>query len=201
MSRSSIQGYVFGYGTLADPNDWLIQRDGDRFPPTIYTHIAGYRRHWDMAADNAAPEHDNKYHADIATGARPDIKVVAMGLEEAPEIRCNGRAIPVDEQRLAWFDQREEKLYTREEILPDRIEADLGQPLWAYFPNKDSLATFEQGLEEGNVFYPAYYTRVVEDAFSAVGPEALEDYRQSTRPPRCPARDLKLVRAPGDAGI
>ena len=201
MSASELLGYVFGYGTLADPNDWLIVRGDGRFPEPTYLHVLGYRRHWDMASDNLHPRHDNKYHAEADTGERSDIRVVSLTLEESLGTRCNGVAVPVDEERLRWFDQREGKLYTRELIPPERIDADLDMPLWSYFATPQSLAAFEAGMAEGNVYCPAYYVRMMDEVYGARGPEALADYRSSTREPRCPVRELVLVRAQGDLGI
>lgn len=201
MSADRLLGYVFGYGTLADPNDWLIVRGRGKFPDPIYLHVLDYRRHWDMASDNLDPIHDHKYHAESGTGERSDVRVVSLALEESPGVRCNGAAIPVDDQRLAWFDQREGKLYNRELISPGRIGQELDLPLWSYFPNARSLEVFEAGLTDGNVVCPAYYVRMMEEVFTARGADALEDYRRSTREPRCPIRELDLIRAPGDLGI
>ncbi len=201
MKPKEILGFVFGYGTLADPNDWLLVRNPAGFPPPVYVLIDGYRRHWDVAAENAAAQHDNKYHADIATSERPAIYVAALGLELVSGCRCNGVAIPVDAERLRWFDQREGKLYDRVVIEPGRISEALDGTLWTYFPKQSALEAFERGMREGTAFAPRYYTEGVEAAFAARGDDALAAYHASTRPPRCPIRDLELIRAPGDAGI
>lgn len=201
MSTREILGYVFGYGTLADPNDWLLTRYPGEFADPTYVFINDYRRHWDVAADNAAPDHDSKYHVDIATGERPDIFVAALGLELLAGSTCNGVAIPVDDERLRWFDQREAKLYDRIVVEPQRISEPLGGTLWTYFPKPEALAAFEKGLRHEAAFAPRYYTEGVVAAFAARGEQALVAYLASTRPPRCPVRDLELFRAPGDAGI
>lgn len=194
-------GFVFGYGTLADPDDWLLRRYPGDFPDTVYLAVDGYRRHWDLAADNSAARHDHKYHVDAATGERPDIYVAALGLEREAGCSCNGVAIPVDAERLAWFDKREGLLYDRIVVEGERISESLGGTLWTYFPKDSALAAFEEGLREGKAFAPRYYVESVPAAFAARGEEALAAYRASTREPRCPVRDLDLVRAAGDAGI
>lgn len=201
MSSREVLGYVFGYGTLADPSDWLLRRYPGEFADPIYLAIDGLRRHWDLAAANADPSHDHKYHVDADTGAREDIFVAALGLEHAEGVACNGVAIPVDRERLAWFDRREGLLYDRIAIEPERIGERLDGTLWTYFPKPSALADFEQGLRRGTAFVPRYYVESVPAAFAARGADALAAYRASTREPRCPLRDLELVRAPGDAGI
>jgi hypothetical protein len=201
MSARELLGYVFGYGTLADPYDWLLQRHPGEFAEPTYLSLDGFRRHWDLAAANAAPEHDHKYHVDAATGQREDIFVAALGLEHEEGCACNGVAIPVDGERLAWFDRREGLLYDRIEIEPERYREPLDGPLWTYFPRPEALAAFEEGMSRATAFVPRYYVESVPTAFAARGPQALAAYRASTREPRCPVRDLALVRAPGDAGI
>jgi len=201
MKAREVLGYVFGYGTLADPNDWLLSRYPGEFADPTYIFIDGYRRHWDVAAENAAPDHDNKYHVDISTGERPDIYVAALGLELQEGCKCNGVALPVDGERLRWFDQREAMLYDRMVIKTERISEPLDGTLWTYFPKLEALAAFEEGLRGEAAFAPRYYTEGVVAAFTARGEQALAAYLASTRPPRCPVRDLELFRAPGDAGI
>lgn len=201
MSPREILGYVFGYGTLADPNDWLLRRHPGEFEDPTYVLIDGFRRHWDLAARNTAAEHDHKYHADAGTSERPDIYVAALGLEQVEDVACNGVAIPVDAERIGWFDRREGLLYDRVEVPPERINDSLDGVLWTYLPKPSALAAFEQGLRDGTAFVPRYYVDSVPAAFAARGNEALDAYRESTRTPRCPVRDLKLVRAEGDAGI
>ncbi len=201
MSARELLGYVFGYGTLADPSDWLLQRYPGQFAEPTYLSLDGFRRHWDLAAANCASEHDHKYHVDAATSMREDIYVAALGLEKEEGCACNGVAIPVDGERLAWFDRREGMLYDRIAIEPERLTERLDGDVWTYFPKPAALAAFEQGRRESTVFVPSYYVEMVPAAFAARGPAALAAYRASTREPRCPVRDLKLVRAPGDRGI
>ncbi len=201
MSDRPILGYVFGYGTLADPNDWLLARFPGEFDPPVYLFVEGFRRHWDLAAANIDPDHDHKYHADAGSDERPDIYVAALGLEPAEGIRCNGVAIPVDETRLGWFDQREGRLYDRIVIKPERISEQLDGPLWTYYPKDSAAEDFAEGMKLGTAFVPAYYLERMNTAFGNRDEKALADYHASTREPRCPVRDLELVRAPGDAGI
>jgi hypothetical protein len=200
-NRREILGYVFGYGSLVDPADWLFQRHPGEFEDPTYVLIDGFRRHWDLAADNTDADHDHKYHADAATGERVDIYVATLGLELDEETACNGVAIPVDAERLAWLDRREGLLYDRIVIDPGRISEPLEGTLWTYFPKPTALAAFEAGMQRENVYLPRFYIEGVTAAFTRRGEDALSAYRASTREPRCPLRDLNLVRAPGDAGI
>jgi len=201
MSARRILGYVFGYGTLADPGDWLLHRYPGEFEDPAYVLIDGFRRHWDLAADNADSAHDHKYHAAVGTEKREEIFVAALGLEHDEATTCNGVAIPVDEERLGWFEQREGLLYDRVTIDPERINVSLDGTLWTYFPKPSALKAFERGRRREKAFVPRYYVEMVPAAFAARGEAELAAYEASTRQPRCPVRDLELIRAPGDAGI
>jgi hypothetical protein len=200
MSRA-IRGYVFGYGSLADPNDHLTVRNAGDFPEPVYGTLSGYRRHWDIAMENWANRHDHKHYVLSPGGERPRLRVATLGIESAPGVQCNGVAVPVDDTRLAWFDQREQFLYDRVGDLRGQFEPALELPLWTYVPTAEGEAIFDAGMKEGNVYLPSDYFADVQRVFRDRGSAAWRQFETSTRRPRCPVRDLYLFRAPGDRGI
>lgn len=200
-NTKKVIGYVFGYGSLADPDDWLIKRDRAGYLPSIYGHLSGYRRHWNLAMENGSSGHDHKYYVDVTSGERLAGWVATLGVEIAQGMHCNGVAVAVDDQRLAWFDQREGALYERVLLAASAFTPQLDLPLWTYIPAEAALANFQLGCRQDNVFLPEDYFYAIEELFAERGAQALAEYRASTGSPDCPLRKLALIRAPGDAGI
>ena len=190
--------YVFGYGTLADPSDPLVQRAAGAREP-IRGCLDGFRRRWNAAVENLAPSTDHKYYVDRSDGSRPDLVVVSLNIERRPGVVVNGIALPIDDAYLRLFDQREHFLERVEVGASFSVPLDL--PLWTYTATSKSLAVFSAAVAEGRAVVRRSYIERVEAAFRRLGPEAWRDYERSTLPPECPIADLEIVRAAGDAGI
>lgn len=76
---SPVVGYVFGYGSLADPSDWLIAPRSD-LPNGVYGTLDGFCRHWDVALRNDDSIHDHKYYRDADSGERVEGFVATLGV-------------------------------------------------------------------------------------------------------------------------
>lgn len=179
-------GYVFGYGTLADPADPLVLRTrGDAQP--VYGHLRGLRRGWRAAMENTAPLNDPKHYAD-PDGTRPDVYVVT--LDVAPGAgNVNGVARPVDETGLAEIDRRELR-YDRTDV-SEWFTGAVELPVWAYTANAEALANYALAVAQGRAFIRRGYVERVERVFRALGGQAWDDYRASTDAPEVPLRDLE----------
>jgi hypothetical protein len=191
-------GYVFGYATIADPDDHLVVRAAsDR--PAVEGKVRGFRRVWDAAVENRAAAADHKHYVDRVTGERPDVVVVTLNIEPDADAAVNGIAVPVDEPMLRLFDRRE---YFLERIdVTDRFSRDLGLPVWAYTATPESVALYRSARADGRAVIRKSYLERVMKTFRALGPDALRDFERWTSPPECPIADLEIVRAPGDAGV
>lgn len=200
MSSTGLVGYVFGYGSLVDPGDALVLRHARSLADPIYGIVSGYRRRWNVAKDNLAAMHDHKYYADPVTGVRLPIKVAFLNLSEGPAPHANGIAIPVNEERLRLFDARERGMMRVD--VSDRFSTNLPAPLWAYSDASGLGQTiFAEGRRDHDIWIRSEYLHRVEAAFRALGAEPFAQYLASTDTPTCPVRSMRIIRAPGDAGI
>jgi hypothetical protein len=197
---SEIVGYIFGYGSLADPEDWLIAPRSD-LPEGVYGVLEGFCRHWDVALKNDHSRHDHKYYKDSDSGDRVEGYVATLGISAEPGAWCNGVAVPVDSDLLAKFDKREGLLYDRSADIRDKFSQHLERPLWAYVPDQAALDSFENGLSTESVWLPVEYYERVREVFDTLDESGLHSFEASTRDLRCPLRKMELHRAPGDLGI
>jgi cation transport regulator ChaC len=139
--------------------------------------LAGWRRRWSQVRDNRAVE---KTFADASTGAVPS-HCMGLNIErEAAGPGPNGLLIEVSEAELERLDARE--IRYRRVDLTDAVRTD------------DASIRFERVVSftaKPENFAPsppagaailAPYLRAVEAGFSAIGPEQLEVFRETTGP-------------------
>jgi hypothetical protein len=146
---------------------------------------------------NRDPEHDDKYYVDEETGERPDIAVALLSLVEAPDVVCEGLAIPGSREDLALLDLREVN-YRRVEVT-DSVDGVPAGRVWTYVGLPRAERCFRTALAAQRVFVPSEFREFVDAAFRRAGPDRYARYRETTLPPPCPERPLRLVRA-GDSG-
>lgn len=182
-------GYIFGYGTLADPQDALVQRAAGEDQP-VFGHLSGFRRRWNVAMENCAPLNDHEHYVDAHTGERLDIFAVALNIEPG-DGRPNGLAIPVDERWIPEFELRELH-YDRIDVSA-AFEPALPLPVWTFSANAQARKDFARGLEEGRAFIRRGYHERVLRTFRSLGPEQWSAFQASTDPPLCPLADLEHV--------
>jgi hypothetical protein len=194
----ALAGYVFGYGTLADPRDPLVERVGVGEP--VSGHLEGFRRRWNVAMHNRAPLNDHEHYVDRRTRERLDIYPVALNIEVG-DGRANGLAIPVDERWLPEFELRELH-YDRIDVSSAFAPA-LDLPVWTFSANAQAKRDFATGIAEGRAFIRrGYHDRVIE-IFRGLGPAAWFEFAASTDAPQCPLADLDhvTVSRPAWAGV
>ncbi len=179
--------YVFGYGSLVVPGG-----EDPAAPVPLPCAVRGFRRTWGVAMDNTEDLPGYKHYLDARTGARPDVRVAFLDLEEASpgETEVGGVASWVEERDLPALDARERN-YRRIEI-DERLDRDLPPPVFAYVGLPESRAR----TRARPVVVARDYLDAVRAGFAAWGEEALTAFESSTAAPPGPILDLRLVRHP-----
>lgn len=185
-------GYVFGYGSLADPTDHLYQ---ERNITPIYGILDGFERHWRVAFDNMEPNRDNKHY--LVDGERYEGYISMLGATPESGSRCNGVAIPVDAELADLFETREGNLYRLSEDLRDLFSVKLDLPLRTYIPLDSGMDLYDREISKRNVALPSSYVDLVETAFRARGEEAHSIYLESTEHPAGEILAMEFYRKPG----
>jgi len=189
-------GNVFGFGSLVDLAALARYLGRDDFADDEFAlcRLAGHRRLWNIARDNAEhiPGHDHFVCA--VTGERYAGFVAVVNIREAVGCAVNGVAFRVSADELARLDVRERN-YDRVEIT-GRLDVALAGPVWAYRGKPAAEARFAAGLARGSaVIDHAYHERVL-GAFAGHGEAFLAEYRATTDPPAVPLRRLRRVANP-----
>jgi gamma-glutamylcyclotransferase (GGCT)/AIG2-like uncharacterized protein YtfP len=164
---------VFGYGSLVP---------GAHRPAAL----AGWRRIWGVAMENARDIPGYKHFEDPVTGARPDVFVAFVDVEPAPGAEVNGVLVEVDEAALAALDARERNYERRP------VETDAG-PAWTYVGSAGGRARLARGVREGRCVVADQYLERVRAGFARLGPEALERFEATTSPLPGPVHRLVVV--------
>ncbi|ADB48594.1 gamma-glutamylcyclotransferase family protein [Conexibacter woesei] len=160
--------WVFGYGSLAaEAHDGYV------------TALAGHRRRWGVAMDNARDLPGYKWYRLCASGERPR-GVVAFLDVVAGRGAVNGVCLPVDAGELRRLDARERN-YERVEVT--ELVAEARGRVWAYVGSAAGRARLAAGLRDGRALVSREYLDDVEDGFRRLGDEQLAAYRASTDPP------------------
>jgi cation transport regulator ChaC len=188
-------GWVFGYGSLVDPNE--TNENGLGVEPFMGSLI-GYRRAWNVAMHNTSDVNDHKYYRDSLTGERTDIYVVFLNVYPSPGDEVNGVLIPVDESLLDEFDRREVN-YARLDVTTS-IRPASAEPVWTYTATEAGVERYRRGQRESRAFVSAQYYTLCEVAFENRGPDAVTQYRKSTDACEVPLKKLDLIRRPGATG-
>jgi hypothetical protein len=192
-----IEAYVFGYGSLANPDDWIWDLLAD---DPHYGRLEGFTRTWRMAFDNCSPDRDHKYYVD-ERGQRYSGAVASLGLVENPFAWVNGVALPVDKAALRLIDQREASGYLRTGDLRQRFNVDLPARLLTYLPTETALRTYRFHLAAGSVALPEDYWIQCHRAFSFLAPDGWDEFLLTTESLGCPRIKLELRRVAGEAGL
>ena len=187
-SRSSPEGYVFGYGSLAAAPATALARGGHA------AELRGCRRRWGVAMDNGRDLPGYKWYRLRATGERPQAFVAFLDLVPG-EGAVNGLCLPVDAAALRALDARErnyERVEVTERIAGARVR------VWTYVGSAAGRARLARGLRERRALVSRDYRDGVERGFRALGDGALAAYRASTDPPPpgCEVVALERVELP-----
>ncbi len=184
--------YVFGYGSVVDPDRLRTFLGRSSFRPGHYhfCHVRGYRRTWNIAMDNRVDISGYKYYLDKGTTHRPSLFVTFLNVYASPESRIGGLLFAVSAPELRHLDNRERN-YRRIDI-SHQMERPVEGRVWLYRGRPEAEARFRTGQRQGQVVIARAYYRQVHEAFRRFGDPALADYLASTDAPTVPLRDLTV---------
>lgn len=180
--------YIFGYGSLVNPDDWAVQESPGQ---AVYGWLQAHYRHFRVGIDNQSPDYDDKHY--LYQGQRAQCIIGTLGINPRAGSRVNGLAIPVD-QRLFERISAREKSYFLSPDLRELFSAPLQHPLFTYYPRRVNQQLYVSGRQTKNIFLPQSYLDYCWRGFSAYqeGPEFLS----STERPNYQIADLEFYRAP-----
>jgi hypothetical protein len=184
-----VVAYIFGYGSLAHPEDWAVQEAPAQ---PVYGFLRDYLRHFRLGIDNQSPAYDHKYYHH--QGQRSNYIIGALGISPQPGAVTNGIAIPVDQQLFDRISTREKSYYLSPD-LRELFSVTLDQPLFTYYPRDDNYQLYRRGLKTNNIVIPRSYLDYCQQGLAAYDQHA-DLLRQSARL-EYPLANLDLYRAPG----
>jgi hypothetical protein len=175
---------VFGYASLVGA------REAATAPAAT---LGGYAREWNVAMDNTQTIPGYRYFVD-PDGSRPAIFVTFLNVVPAAGSSVNGVLLDAASDALERFDRRERN-YRRVEVT-DAIDPPPAAPVWVYVGLDEARERYERGVRERRCAVSRAYHAAVVDGFRRAGADAHRRFEASTRPPRCPLRDLEAVAVP-----
>lgn len=152
---------VFAHGSLA-------LRPGAR-----PARLAGVRRAWAVAMDNAVDLADYK-HYEAADGTRPPVLVAFLDLVAAPGQAVDG--VLLEDADLEQLDRRERNYLRTRVVLEDGTDA------WTYTGRPDARERAARGRRHGTLRVARAYLEVVSAALGDAVPA-----------PSCPVEELRRV--------
>lgn len=174
---------VFAYGSLVSRPS-AAQTLGRPVDAPLPAQLAGWRRSWTLARDNARAE---KTFAQ-ADGSLPQF-CLGLNLEPADSgPAVNGALVEVSESELERLDLREIR-YRRIEVDP---AVDPPARFDAVFAYRARPEHHHPTAPEGAILI-ASYLRAVEAAFAELGSDQLELFRRSTDAPPVEVVEARLV--------
>ena len=178
---------IFGYGSLLGDR---VSADSKYGAPKL-CRLPGFRRTWNVAMQNSMDQPGYKFYVEPETRGRPDVYVAFLNLVRDPSSTVNGLVFSVDASELDALDSRERNYY-RLEVTHDLSERAPGR-VWTYVGTQVAEQRFRTGMSTGRAAIPKeYFDRVFGD-FRSLGPEAFEEFLQSTDDPACEVRPLDRV--------
>jgi cation transport regulator ChaC len=180
---------VFGYGSLVAVPGFIPSREPHE--RGYVCDLAGHRRRWNVAMDNAVTIAGYKYFVDTETGERPALHVAFLNVHPNERSDVNGLAFPVTDEELARLDARERN-YVRTDVTAS-IRPEPTATVWAYIGSTAALARYDAGAQAGTAVVSAGYLRGVELGFERLGAEEAARFAASTDPPDCPVRALTRI--------
>jgi hypothetical protein len=180
---------VFGYGSLVSPASVAETLGHDAAPP-LPARLAGWRRRWSLARDNA---HAEKGFETIE-GDGFDY-CLGLNLERASDAAedawPNGALVEMTEAEIERMDLRELR-YDRVDVTADvRCEEEPGfATVFAYTAKRENFAPHPPP----RAVVLASYLRACEAAFEALGPDELAAFARTTEPVPVRVVEARLVR-------
>ncbi len=186
MVASSPPTWVFGYGSLVDPES-LGRTLGRRVTPGadfLAAELTGWGRRWNYGVGHV-----------VGTWCRADGIVVddgvivALGVVAAADETVNGIVALVSDIEIAALDQRERD-YDRVDVTASvTVRGAALEPearVVTYVPRPSAIERYEAARDRGRAGIRSTYWGLVDAAFAVWGAEDLLRYRSSTPPPDVP---------------
>lgn len=184
--------YIFGYGSLVDPDDLMLKEY--QLNP-IYGFLENHERHWNIAIKNMLPELDSKHHIHRTTKERFPGYVSSLALSYKEGTRCNGIVFAVTQELYDLIAIRETNIYNRSDDIrkyfSENLKLDI--PLYTYLASELGHKNYSAG-KASSIAVPQEYYDIVEAAFRARSSQALADYNKYTIHPEEEFEDLVLYR-------
>ncbi len=179
--------WVFGYGSLVSPESMArtigrVVRPHDGWLPA---HLSGYGRRWNYGSLRQRGNW-NGPHGYVESGV-----VVCLGIEAAPDERCNGVVVRVADDELAALDRRESD-YDRTDVT-DLVAAESGElagRVVTYVPRRSAIDRYLAARLERRAAVRRGYVELVRDAFHRLGEHHLAEYTSATPEPDVPVVEL-----------
>ena len=168
--------YLFGYGSLVSrrsTEQTLGRRLTDGDGP-IRARLRGYRRSWSAGSNRESHPERTFVQAD---GTEFVGTVAVLGIDEAPEASCLGAVVRIRPADVAAMLVRERNYQLID--VSDRV-------CWPGKPDACSVHTFRPSeasrarlTRADLVVINENYARLVDEAFRALGPDDVRQYRES----------------------
>jgi hypothetical protein len=173
--------WVFGYASLA--TDYADAG-------SVACELAGHRRVWGVAADNARTIPGYKVYLDRRDGSRPAVHVAFLDVIADPDASVGGIALPVDPQTLELLDARERN-YDRRDVT-GRVDGVEGR-VWTYAGSDEGRERLRRGREAGTAVISRDYLEKVHTGFRALGEGWHAGLVESLRGDDLPVWDLERL--------
>ncbi|PCI49953.1 MAG: hypothetical protein COB49_04400 [Alphaproteobacteria bacterium] len=176
--------YIFGYGSLVDPESFRRTRNSDGPVPGDFraVKLKGYQRIWNVAMDNSLRLQGYKYYIDLSTKAPVDGFVVFLNViknqpcENGASTGVFGALIPVKAEDLAKFDARERN-YNRINVTTEIVDVPEGAIVYTYIGKPEACARYEAGKRLKKLFKSESYANKIIDAHNNLNEEAAKNYQ------------------------
>lgn len=190
----SADAWVFGYGSLVSPDSVAatIGRAIDVEFGFAAAQLHGFTRSWNYGSLRQRATWDG------ADGRVDAGIVVSLGLVGDASRSTNGSIVRVGADELVELDRRESD-YDRVDVT-DRVDTVAGAPprsgptrVFTYVPRRSAIERYERARVEGRAAVRRGYVELVEQAFTALGSDAINRYRATTPGPDVPVVEPERV--------
>jgi len=167
MQGSPGRHWVFGYGSLVDAGNLsqFFARHGLALGAWEHCRLAGFKRTWSVAMNNALTLPGYKYYLDPETGARPPVYVAFLNIEPGvAHADVAGTLFAVDTAALTVLDARERN-YERLDVTA-RVSASVEGTVWSYVGHAEAGARYHEGLARNSLVIEEAYRHAVQRAFA-----------------------------------
>jgi len=186
MVAASSPTWVFGYGSLVDPESLgrTLGRQVTLDVDFLAAELTGWGRRWNYGVGHVVGTWRRQDGVVIDDGV-----IVALGVVAAADEAVNGIVARVSGLEIAALDQRERD-YDRVDVTASvSVRHEAFEPdarIVTYVPRPSAIDRYERARDRGRAGIRSTYWGLVDAAFAVWGADQLERYRSSTPPPDVP---------------